>query len=150
MAKLFSFNRRRALLNLLRSLTLNIVQLFGCFIVDVPTAKLMGYMREPLELFMMTTSQLLINYLPWPFCIHHQNIQKFLIEVYQVIHDLSRNSLKRESTISLQSKPGLVIPSVNTVLKKKNFLRYFGSVIWNSLLIEIREDHLISSFVKKI
>ena len=82
MAELLSFSRRRALLNLLRSLKLNIVQLFGCFIVDVPTAKLMGYMREPLELFMMTTSQLLINYLPWSFCIHHQNIQKFLIEIY--------------------------------------------------------------------
>ena len=52
-------------LRLLLSLNLNIVQLFGCFIVDVPTAKLVGYLRGPLELFMMTTSQLLTNYLPW-------------------------------------------------------------------------------------
>ena len=50
---------------LLWSLNLNIVQLFGCFIVYVPTTKLIGYMGEPLELFMMTTSQLLIYYLPW-------------------------------------------------------------------------------------
>ena len=47
----------------------------------------------------------------------------------------------REGTINLQSKPELVIPSVNSVLKGKHFLRYFGSVIWNSLSTEIREDH---------
>ena len=52
--------------------------------------------------------------------------------------------VKRESTISLRSKPELLIPSVNSVLKGKNC----GSVIWNSLPIEIREDHSTSSFVK--
>ena len=88
------------------------------------------------------------------FCIHHQNIQRLLIEIYKALHDTSGNSLKeffvkRESTISLRSKPELVIPSVNSILKGKNSLRYFGSVIWNSLPIEIREDHLISLFVTK-
>ena len=52
--------------------------------------------------------------------------------------------------MSLQSKPELVIPSVNFVLKGKNFLRYFDSVTLNSLPIEIREDHSIFSFVTKI
>ena len=61
-ANLLSFNKRRTLFKALWSLNLNTVQLFGCFIVDVPTIKLIGYMREPLELFMMTASQLLINY----------------------------------------------------------------------------------------
>ena len=89
------------------------------------------------------------------FCIHHQNIQRLLIEIYKALHDTSGNSLKeffvkRESTISLRSKPELVIPSVNSILKGKISLRYFASVIWNSLPIEIREDHLISSFVTKI
>ena len=88
------------------------------------------------------------------FCIHHQNIQRLLTEIYKALHDISGNSLKelfvkRESTISLQSKPELVIPSENSVLKDKNSLRYFGSVIWNSLPIEIREDHSISSFATK-
>ena len=68
------------------------------------------------------------------FCIHHQNIQIFLIEIYKALHDTSVNSLKvlfvkRGSTISLRSKPELVIPSMNSILKGKNFLRYFGSVI---------------------
>ena len=89
------------------------------------------------------------------FCIHHQNIQKILIEIYKALHDISGNSLKeffvkRESTINLRSRPELVIPSLNSVLKGKISLRYFGSVIWNSLPIEFREDHSISSFATKI
>ena len=81
------------------------------------------------------------------FGIHHQSIQRLLIEIYNALHDTSGNNLKelfvkRESTISLRSKAELVIPSVNSILKGKNPLRYFGSVIWNSLPTEIREDHL--------
>ena len=45
------------------------------------------------------------------FCIHHQNIQRLLIEIYEALHDISGNNLKefirRESTISLRSKPQL-------------------------------------------
>ena len=89
------------------------------------------------------------------FCIHHHNIQRFLIEIYKVLHDTNGNNLKelfvkRESTISLRYMPELVIPSVNSILKGKTSLRYFGSIIWNSLPIEIREDDSISSFVTKI
>ena len=89
------------------------------------------------------------------FCIHHQNIHRLLIEIYKALHDVSGNSLKelfvkRVSVISLRSKSELVIPLVNSVLKGKNSLRYFGSVIWNSLPSEIREDHSISSFATKI
>ena len=89
------------------------------------------------------------------FCIHHQNIQRLLIEIYKALHDISGNSLKElfvknESTISLRSKPVLKIPSMNSVLEDKSCLRYFGFIIWNSLLIEIREYHSISSFATKI
>ena len=89
------------------------------------------------------------------FCIHHQNIQRLLIEIYKALNDISEKSfkelfVKRESTITLRSKRELVIPSVNSVLKSKNSIRYFGSVIWNSFPIEIREDHSISSFATKI
>ena len=89
------------------------------------------------------------------FCVHHQNIQRLLTETYKALRDISGNIskelfVKRESTISLRSKPELVIPSMNSILKGKNSIRYFGSVIWNSLPIEIREDHLMSLFVIKI
>ena len=61
------------------------------------------------------------------FCIHHQNIQRLLTEIYRALHDISGNSLKelfvkRESTTSLRSKPELVITTVNSVLKGKNSL----------------------------
>ena len=80
------------------------------------------------------------------FCIHYQNIQRLLNEIYKAHHDTSGNSLKeifvkRESIMSLWSKPELVIPSLNSILNGKNSLRYFGSAIWNSLPPEIREDH---------
>ena len=84
------------------------------------------------------------------FCIHHQNIQGLLIEIYKAPHDISGDSLKEllvktESTISLRSKSELVIPSVNSILKGKNSIRYFDSVISNSLPIKIQlEDHSIS------
>ena len=86
------------------------------------------------------------------FCIHHQNIQRLLTEIYKALHDISGDILKgffvkRESTISLRSKPELVIPSVNSVLKGKNSLKIVSfHIIWNSLPTEIREDHSISSF----
>ena len=95
------------------SLNLNIVQYFGCFTVDLPTAKLIGYMREPLELFMMTTSQLLINYLPWT------NLSVFIMKISRdsqlkltrpLITFLGKEFfVKRESPISLRSKPELGI-----------------------------------------
>ena len=55
-----------------------------------------------------------------------------------ILDSLKELFIRRESTINLWSKPELVIPLVNSVLKNKISLRYFGSVIWNSLPIEIR------------
>ena len=46
MANKLSFNKRRTLFKLFWSLNLNTVQLFGCFIVDVSTTKLIGYMKR--------------------------------------------------------------------------------------------------------
>ena len=62
------------------------------------------------------------------FCIHHQNIQRLLIEIKKALYDIRGSSLKeffvrRESTVSLLSEPELVIPSVNSNLKAKNSLR---------------------------
>ena len=110
--------------------------MFGCFIIDVPTTKLLGFMRALRIVYdddVSTFDQL--HVMNKFFCIYHQNIQGL---------DVSGNSLKellvqRGSTVSLPSKAELVIPSVNSVLKGKSSLRYFGSVFWNSLLIESRK-----------
>ena len=82
-------------------------------------------------------------------------MQRHLIEIYKALHNNSETILKelfirRKSTINLRSKSDLVMPSTNSILKGRNFLRYFNSVIWNLLPVEIREDHLILSFVAKI
>ena len=144
-------------LKLLWSLCLNIVRLFGCFITDVPTTKINRLHERAFRIVydddVSTFDQLLA--LEKPFCIHHQNVQRLLIENCKALHGISGNSLKeflvkRESTISLRYKTELVIPSVNSVLKGKNSLRYFGSVIWNSQPTEIREDPSILSSVTKI
>ena len=50
------------------------------------------------------------------FCIHHQNIQRLLNEIYKALHNIYGNSLKelfvkRESTMSLRSNAEFVIPS---------------------------------------
>ena len=88
-------------------------------------------------------------------CIHHQNIQRHLIEICKAFRDVSENSLiesfvRGENIINLRSKAEPLILSVNSFLKGKNSLRCFGSVLRNSLPIEIREDHLILSSVTKI
>lgn len=46
--------------------------------------------------------------------------------------------------LNLESQQNLVIPSVNNVLNGKNSLRYFGSVIRNSLPNEIRNSKTVS------
>ena len=88
------------------------------------------------------------------FPIYHQSIQRILIEIYKALHDsgnrLKELFLRRISTKNMRPKPELVIPLVKSVLKGKNSLRYYGSVIWNSLPIEIRKDYSILSFVTKI
>ena len=45
--------------------------------IDVPTAKLIDYMREPLELFTMTTFQAFINYLIYT------NLSVFTIKTFR-------------------------------------------------------------------
>ena len=88
-------------------------------------------------------------------CIHQQNIQRLLTEIFKALNDISGNSLKelfvrRKSTISLWSKPELVIPSVNSIFKGKNFSRYLGSVIWNYYQLTLGKIILLCHFLTKI
>ena len=117
MAKLHSFNKK------------GIFE--SCYGVSIwtchsrkPTTKLIGFMKEPVELFVMMTSQLLISFLPWV------NLSVFTLNYSDTLHWKLQGSsryfwekfefIKRENTISLRSKPESVIPSVNSVLKAKN------------------------------
>ena len=156
-AKLLSFNKGRTLFKAFVESQSKYCQIVWMFHSRRTNNKINRFQERALRIVyddnVSTFDQLLA--MDKSFCIHQQNIQRLLMEIYKALHDISGNSLKelfvkRESTISLRSKPELVIPSVNSVLKGKNPLRYTDSVIWNSLPTEIREDHLISSFTTKI
>ena len=45
--------------------------------------------------------------------------------------------------VSLRCQPDLIVPSVNSILKGKKSLRYFGSIILNSLPGEIRKSETL-------
>ena len=70
------------------------------------------------------------------FCVYHQNIHRLMIELYIIFNNMT----------SFRSQKDLGIPSLNKVLKRKNYVRYFGSVIWNSLPHEIRNSEILSVF----
>ena len=89
------------------------------------------------------------------FCIHHQNIQRLLIEMYKSFHDLSGGDMKsffipRETKMNLRSNSEFILPAINTVSKGENSIRYYGSVIWNSVPLEIRHSESLKLFCKKI
>ena len=157
MADLLSFNKRRALFKAFVESQFKYYPIVWIFYSRCINNKINRLHERALRIVyydgVSTFHQLLA--MGKSFRMHHQKMQRLLIEIYKALHDTSGNSLKellvkRESTISLRSKPELLIPSVNSIHKSKNSLRYFGSVIWKPLPVEIREDHSISSFVTKI
>ena len=99
-----------------------------------------------------TFEQLLIN--DKSFSIHHQNIHKLMIEIYKKLNDIDNTYsdifVRTSHSVNLRSKPDLLIPSVKSVLKGKNSLRYFGSLMWNSLPNNIKNSESLSVFKAKI
>ena len=99
-------------MKLLWSLNLNIVRLSGCLIVDDKIDRL--HERALRIVYNDVSTFDLLLAMDKSFCIHHQNIQRLLIEIYKVLHNISGNIfkellVKRESNMSLRSKPELVI-----------------------------------------
>ena len=78
------------------------------------------------------------------FTIHHQNIQLLAIEIYVAIHKLPGGNIseffvRNNHNYNLRSESELLLPNVNTVFKGQNSISYFGSVIWNSIPLELRK-----------
>ena len=138
-AKLLSFNKRRTLFKVFVDSQFKYYPIVWMFHSQHTNSKINMLHERVLRILydddVSTFDQLLS--MDKSFCIHHQNIQRLLTEIYKALH-IFGNSLKelftkRESTISLRFKPELVIPSVIP-----------------SLPIEIRKDHSISPFATKI
>ena len=63
--------------------------------------------------------------------------------MYKIKHHLSEGSLKDlfslvNSKYNICSQSNFGVPAVNTVFYSANSIRYFGSVIWNSLQNDLR------------
>jgi len=89
------------------------------------------------------------------FTIHHQNIQTLAIEIYKAVNDLPGGNLKelfvkRNDNYNLRSESELVVPGINTVTRGKKSIRYFGSILWNSIPSNIRNIEIFEVFKKEI
>ena len=89
------------------------------------------------------------------FTIHHQNIQTLAIEIYKAVNDLPGGNLKelfvkRNDNYNLRSESELVVPGINTVTRGKKSIRYFGSILWNSISSNIRNIEISEVFKKEI
>ena len=81
------------------------------------------------------------------FSIHHQNIQKLVMEVYKSLNKSSPdNYFDSLFTLKQRQDPlqnDLLVPSVKTVTKGKDSAKYLGAVIWNSIPSAIRQQDLL-------
>ena len=69
-------------------------------------------------------------------------------EIYKVADNLSVGDFK--NLFDFKDKITLHIPFVNTELKVKNSIRYFGAVIWNAIPINIKTTTSLNGFKNRI
>ena len=156
MSKLLSFEKRRIIFKSFVESQFKYCPLIWMFHGRLTNNKINRLHERALRIvyndYESTFEQLLIN--DKSFCIHHQNIHKLMIEIYKTLNDIdntySNIFVRISHNVNLRSKPDLLIPSVNSVLKGKHSLRYFGSLMWNSLPINIRNSESLSIFKAKI
>ena len=77
------------------------------------------------------------------FIVHQTNIETLLLEMYKIKHNLSESCLKDLFSVvngnyNLRSQSDFGVPDINTVFYDANSIRYFESVIWNSLPHDLR------------
>ena len=141
MAKSFSFNKRQTIFKAFVESQFKCIE---CLIIDIPTKKIKALFQRVLRIISddnaSTFGQLVDK--ERSFCIHPQNIQRLLIETCEALTDIPGSIVKElfvrnKCTINLQSKPELVIPSVNNV-HKVNPLN-FGSLIWTQYQLKLEK-----------
>ena len=87
-------------------------------------------------------------------CIHHRNIQKVAIEMFKVKHDLCPEILQTIfCQISSRTKSKAVFhrPNVKSVYNGEQSLRYFGPIVWDTMVPEgIKKISDLYNFKKEI
>ena len=70
--------------------------------------------------------------------IHHKNIQRVAIEMYEVVNDISppimRDLFVKANPSVTRSTNFFVQTHTNTVFKGENSLRVFGPIVWDKML----------------
>ena len=71
-------------------------------------------------------------------CIHHRNVQKVAIEMFKVKNNLSPKIISDLFQLTSNSKvrKSFFRPNVNTVYRGEHSLRWFGPIVWDSMLPE--------------
>ena len=83
------------------------------------------------------------------------NIQSLAIEMYKTGNNLPGGNLseffvRNYHNYNLRSKSELTVPSINTVFKGQNSISYFGSIIWNSIPVELSGINSFQVFKSEI
>ena len=92
------------------------------------------------------TSFLVLLAIDGSFTVYHTSIQTLLLEMYKIKPCLSESYLKDifsavKGNYNLCFQSDFVVPGINSVFYGANSVRYFGSVIWNSLPNDLRSIH---------
>ena len=87
--------------------------------------------------------------------IHISNIRKLVTEIYKVFNDLGNDSYlellqANNSNYNLRNQNDLKVPTIKTVWKGENSIRFLGAVLWNLLPNEIKSAESLSIFKAKI
>ena len=64
----------------------------------------------------------------------------------QEIEEFEEFFLRNYCNYNLRFKSQLTVLSINTVFKGQNSISYFGSIIWNSIPVELREMNAFQVF----
>jgi ribonuclease P/MRP protein subunit RPP40 len=86
-------------------------------------------------------------------CIHHRNIQQLAIEMFKVKNKLCPEMIQSLFCLNLSemSSASFVRPRVNSVYKGKQSIRYFGPVVWDSMLpTDIKKISKLKDFKEAI
>ena len=157
MSKLLSFEKRRVIFKSFAECQFKYCPLIWMFHSRHTNNKINRLHERALRIvyndYESTFEQLLIN--DKSFCIHHQNIHKLMIEIYKVFNNITDNIysnifIRTNHYSNLRSQRDLLISSVKSIFKGKNSLRYFESLMWNSLPIDIRNSESLVLFKAKI
>ena len=110
-------------------------------------------LRMVYEDYTSTFEQLLVK--DGSVCIHHRNIQLVAIEMFKVKNNISPQIMKDLFTLNVNPRAGKISffnkPNVNSVWKGESSLRWFGPVVWYSMLpISYKEITTLEKFKEEI